>query len=323
MTAQTDVLDHTADRAGAGARSSRLRSRLWADRWVYVFLLPTAVLFSAYTIWPIISSWYYSMLDWTGLGSDRSFIGLDNYVEAYHDPLFWSSLGITLLFVVVTVPIRVALAMAAALVLNNPRLPFARLFRTALFVPVVTTTAIIGIVAGFVFDPGGGPVNSFLQELGIVDEPIDFLGSPHAALATVMGVHIWKWLGITLVYWLAALQTVPTELYEAAQVDGASRWRAFRHVTVPLLKPFTVIIVLLTAVETLQVFDLVLTMTAGGPFFATNVTEVYIYSQAFASSSPRLGYGAALGVLFGILTLLLALVQAVGLRYVQRTRSAT
>ncbi|MGH3655264.1 MAG: carbohydrate ABC transporter permease, partial [Micromonosporaceae bacterium] len=218
---------------------------------------------------------------------------------------------------------RCALALGAALVLNNPRLPFAKLFRTALFIPVVATTAIVGIVAGFVFDPGGGPVNTFLATIGLIDEPIDFLGSPDTALWTVMGVHVWKWLGITLIYWLAALQTIPLELYEAAQVDGASRWSMLRHITLPLLKPFTIVIVLLTATETLQVFDLVLTMTGGGPYFATNVTEVYIYQLAFATSSPRLGYGAAVGVLFGLVTLVLAVVQAIGLRYAHRARSTS
>ncbi|TDC08768.1 sugar ABC transporter permease [Nonomuraea longispora] len=302
-------------------KAPSLAVRIWSERWAYVFLLPTLLLFGAYTVWPIISSLYYSMLDWKGLGAERPFVGLANYREAFGDPLFWKSLGVTLTIIAVTVPLRVGLSLLTALVLNNPRLPLARVFRTALFVPAVTTTAIIGVVMGFIFDPAGGPVNQLLLDLGIVDQPVDFLGDPGTSLWTVMGVHMWKWFGITLVYWLAALQTIPTTVYEAARTDGAGGWAALRHVTLPLLRPFLIIIVLLTAIETMQIFDLVLTMTNGGPFFSTLATEVYIYQQAFAGSTPRLGYGAALGVLFGLVTLVFAALQAVGIRYADRVRS--
>lgn len=309
---------------GIGARSAAprrgLAAQLWADRWVYLFLLPTAILYTLYTLWPIAASYWYSLLDWNGFDRDRAFVGLANYRAAMGDPLFWQAFRQTFLFVLVTVPIRVALALLAAVVLNNRRLPFANLFRTALFLPVVTTTAIIGVVMGFVFDPVSGPANLLLLRSGLADRPINFLGDSGTALWTVMGVHIWKWLGVTLVYWLAALQTVSEDLYEAARTDGASGWQVFRDITLPLLTPFTVIIVLLTAVDTLQVFDLVLTMTNGGPFFSTEVVETYIYRQAFAASIPRLGYASALAVLFGLATLLLALGQVVGLRWARRAR---
>lgn len=265
-----------------------------------MFVLPTVVLFGLYTVWPSLSSIYYSMLEWRGLGVARTFIGAANYERALADPLFWRSVGVTLLIIVATVPIRVTLALVLAIMLNNPRLPLATLLRTAFFTPVVATTAIVGIVMGFVLDPSSGPVNALLELVGLT--PVDFLGSSDTALGSVMAVHVWKWLGITLIYWLAALQTVPVDLYEAAAIDGAGSWQRFRHITLPLLMPFVVIITLLTVVETMQIFDLVLTMTGGGPFFSTLVTEVYIYEQAFAAANPNLGYAATLGVLFGVLT---------------------
>lgn len=300
----------------------RVLDRLWADRWIYLFLLPTTVLYSLYTLWPIAASWWYSLLDWDGFGREPAFVGLANYREVAADPFFWRAFGNTFLFMVVTVPIRVGLALLAAVLLNNPRLPFAALFRTALFLPVVTTTAIVGVVMGFVFAPVGGPVNLLLLRTGLIDRPIDFLGGSGTALPTVMGVHVWKWFGVTLVYWLAALQTVSAELYEAARVDGATGWQVFRDVTVPLLKPFGVIILTLTAIDTLQVFDLILTMTGGGPFFATEVVEIYVYRQAFASATPRLGYASAMAVVFGLATLVIALVQVVAVRYARRARNA-
>lgn len=313
----------TAPHPQAGARKPALSprgvpGRLWADRWIYLFLLPTLVLYGLYTLWPIVASYYYSLLDWDGIGRAQTFVGLDNYREVLRDPFFWRAFRITFLFMLITVPIRVGLSLLAAIVLNNPRLPFRTLFRTALFLPVVTTTAIVGVVMGFIFDPAGGPVNVVLLRLQLIDRPINFLGSSATALYTVMGIHVWKWFGVTMIYWLAALQTVGEDLYEAARIDGATAWQVFRHITLPLLKPFAVIILLLTALDTLNVFDLVLTTTGGGPFFSTEVIEVYLYRTAFASATPRLGYASAIGVAFGLATLLLALVQATGLRYARR-----
>ncbi|MEZ4640414.1 MAG: sugar ABC transporter permease [Caldilineaceae bacterium] len=149
--------------------------------------------------------------------------------------------------------------------------------------------------------------------MNFLERPIDFLGEADSALWTVIGVEIWKWLGQPMIYWLAALQTVPPVLYEAAKVDGANVWQQFRSITVPLIKPFAIVIVLITAVGTLKVFALVQTMTGGGPFFATEVMEVYIYRTAFGSAAsqslPRLGYASATAVFFGFTVMALAVVQ--------------
>jgi len=308
--------------APVAARVPRsLLHRVWADRWIYVFLLPTLVLYTMYTLWPIAASYWYSLLDYNGFSSNRAFVGLANYREVFQDALFWSALGRTFLFMLVTVPIRVGLSLVAALILNHPRLPLAKYFRTALFLPVVTTTAIVGVVMQFVFDPASGPVNLVLLNFGL-SRPINFLGNSGSALYTVMGVHVWKWFGITLIYWLAALQTVPEEVNEAAKIDGATTWGIFRYITVPLLVPFAIIILLLSAIETLQVFDLMLTMTGGGPFYSSEVVEIYIYRQAFAATIPRLGYASAAAVVFGVTTMLLALGQVLGVRALRKKGAA-
>jgi len=273
-----------------------------------------------YTVWPIAASYWYSVLDWNGFESRGDYVGLANYREILRDDFFWNALGNTFLFAVVTVPVRVGLALGVAIMLNNPRLPFAKLFRTALFLPVVTTTAIIGVVMTFVFDPVGGPVNTLLLRLGIVDRPVNFLADSDTAIYTVMVVHIWKWLGVTLIYWLAALQTIPQDLYEAARVDGANSRQLFRGITLPLLIPFLVIIVTLTFLDTLEIFDLMLTMTGGGPFYSTEVIDIFIYRQAFASAVPRLGYASAAAVVFGLATLGLALIQILAVSYARRSR---
>ena len=196
-----------------------------------------------------------------------------------------------------------------AIVLNSPRLRFANLFRTALFLPVVTTGAIIGVVMRLILDPVSGPVNLALLNLGLVDRPINFLGQADTALFTAIAVWVWKWLGITLIYWLAALQTIPSELYEAARVDGASSWPLFWRITLPLLTPFTIIITLITAVEATNVFDLLLTLTGGGPFFASEVIDIFVYRWAFTATVPRLGYASAAAIFFGLSILVLTLAQ--------------
>jgi len=309
--------------APAKLAPSTILNKLWKDRWIYLFLVPTIILFGLFTLYPMIASFLLSFQDWNGFSREATYVGLANYQEVIADPQFWMAFANTILFMVITVPIRVTLALILALVLNNPKLPFAGIFRTALFLPVVTTMAIVGVVMTFVFDPVGGPVNQVLMDTNLISAPINFLGRSSTALPTAMGIHVWKWFGVTLIYWLAALQTVPEELYEAARVDGASVYRTFRHITVPLLVPFGIIIVLITAIDTLRVFDLILTLTGGGPFLKTEVVEVYIYRWAFNSSIPRLGYASAAAVFFGLTTMFMAILQGLGYALVRRMRGTS
>lgn len=297
-------------RAGRGRRRTTL--------WVWAFLAPTVVLYGIFTVYPIVGSYWYSLLDWDGFTATKTFVGLANYREVIADPLFWGAFLHTVLFMVVTVPVQVFLSLLAAILLNSPKMPLSRVFRTALFLPVVTTTAIVGVVMQSIFDPSNGPVNLFLQKFGVGDG-INFLGSSHTSLWTSMGVYVWKWLGITLIYWLAALQTVPKELYEAGSIDGATTPKLFRHITLPLLKPFTIIITLLSLEASLHVFDLIQTMTGGGPYYSSEVLEIYIYRWAFAATIPRLGYASAAAVIFGLFVFVIGIFQLLGVRAARRS----
>jgi multiple sugar transport system permease protein len=285
-------------------------------------MLPTLLLATFFTFYPIAASWYIAMLDWSGFNQQRTFIGMANFVELVNDSFFWAAFGRSFLFMIVTVPIRLSLALIIAVLLNHTALKLAPVFRTLFFIPVVTTTAIVGIVMTFVLSPLGGPANRLLLMLNMAERPIDFLGDPNSALWTVMAVSIWKYFGISLIYWLAALQVIPAELYEAGKLDGANWWALLRHITLPLLMPFAVIIILITAVNTLRVFDLVQTMTAGGPYFASEVMEIYIYRNAFSMQGgiPRLGYASAAGTFFGVAVMVLALGQAWAVRRMRAVR---
>ncbi|MBI4045819.1 MAG: sugar ABC transporter permease, partial [Devosia nanyangense] len=247
-----------------------LGRKIWADRWIYVFLLPTLTLVGAFTIYPVIASIWFSLLDWNGFERAGAFIGLGNYHELVGDPLFWNAFRNTIVFLLLAVPLRVGIALALAVVLNA-HFPLVRIFRTAIFLPVVTTAAIVGVVMRYVLDPTGGPLNIALLNSHILGQPLNFLGNAGLALYSAVGIWVWKWLGITLIYWLAALQTIPRDLYEAAELDGATPWDRFRTITLPLLTPFTIIITLITVIEATNVFDLMLTLTGGGPFYATEV----------------------------------------------------
>lgn len=302
--------------------SKSLWSQIWKSRWCYLFMLPNLILAAMFTFYPTVMSWYFAFLDWSGFTSDKEWVGLANFREIVNDSFFWDAYLRSFLFILVAVPIQVVLALIIALVLNDSSYKLGPFFRTVFFLPVVTSAAIIGIVMTFVFSPFNGPVNQALLDTGLIGRPIDFLGGPDTALWTVAGVWVWKWFGITMIYWLAALQVVPQDLYEAARLDGANRWSLHKDITLPMVFPFAVVIVLITIVSSLNVFGLVQTMTRGGPFFASEVMEVYIYRNAFGESGiPRLGYASAAALFFGITVLGLSLVQGWGLKKANDART--
>ncbi len=312
-----------ADRSTTAAPARRWQ-RYSTPFWCYVFMAPATILAGLFTFYPMVMSWVYSTYDWNGFSSAKDFVGLGNYQELWGDGLFWDAFGRSLIFVLFGTPLRVGVALALAILLNRQALRMSPVFRTMFFMPVVTTAAIVGIVMTFILGSYGSPINEALQQLHLIDAPIDFLSNPDSALWSVLMVHVWKNTGITMIYWLAVLQTVPQSYYDAAKVDGAGAWAILRHITVPILAPFAVVIIVLTANENLHAFALVQAMTEGGPYFSTQVIEVYIYQTAFASETaggiPRLGYASAAGCFFGTAALVLALLQGLAVRQSRNMR---
>jgi multiple sugar transport system permease protein len=200
----------------------------------------------------------------------------------------------------------------AAAVLNNPLLKLAKMYRTLLFVPVVTTASVVGIIMVYIWGADGA-VNFVLLKLHLPGKPINWLSDPHWAMFTVILIYVWKNLGMNMIYWLAGLQSIPRELYEAAKVDGSTPVKTFLFLTVPLIAPVGYVILLLNVSGALKVFDMIKTMTDGGPFFATDVVSTYIYRFAFSSEIglPRLGYASAAGIFFAFTIVLIAVLQAV------------
>lgn len=279
--------------------------------WIYLFLAPTLILFSMYTLYPIGATVWYSLTNMRAFTSRNiSFVGLANYKALFADKQFINSLSVTGRFLLLAVPARFVLSLLLALLLNWKRCAGKTLFRTMFFLPVLTTSAVIGVVFIMILDPTMGPVNIILKKLNITSlANVSLLGTYATALPTAAVVWVWKWLGNSLIYWIASLQSVPEELYEAARIDGANSVQIFKSIVFPLLIPFAVIILVLTVSDAIRVFNLMLTLTNGGPFFATETVEVFIYRHAFQSSSPRMAYASAAATIFGIFFMVIVVFQ--------------
>ncbi|MGI8869551.1 MAG: carbohydrate ABC transporter permease [Mycobacteriales bacterium] len=319
MSIPTPVPGQGLASAGSAGRSSKgLGARIWDARWCYALMVPGLVLIGMFSAYPMVMSWYYSFYDWSGIGNTKYYIGLQNYRQIIHDHFFWSAFSRSFWFMVVATPIELIVSLLIAVLLNDKALKLGPIFRTLIFIPVVTTTAIVSIVMSFVFAAYDGPINMALQKLGLINHPIDYLGNPHSVMWTAIGIFCWKWLGQPMIYWLAGLQTIPQEIYEAARVDGASSWRQLTSITAPLMTPFAIVITLITAVGNLQVFAFLQALTNGGPFYSTETMELYIYRTAFgaagSASQPRLGYASAAGIIFGVVVMIIAAVQILALR---------
>ncbi|EAR51143.1 sugar ABC transporter, permease protein [Oceanicola granulosus HTCC2516] len=303
------------------ARQRPLGQRLREHRIDYLFLLPGLAIFGAFVVWPLFAANWFALLDWSGFDSRQVFVGLQNYRDLLGDEFFRAAFVRSILFTAITVPLQMLLGLVLAVVLNNRLLKLSALFRTMIFLPVVTPVAVIAIVMALMLSPFNGPINDLLQSTEIVQRAVDFLGSPQLVMWSLAGIYVWKWTGVTLIYWLAALQTVPDELYEACKLDGVRGWQVTRYVILPIIAPFAVVIGLISAISALNVFPLIQATTQGGPFFASEVMEVFIFRTAFAPPSgtfPQLGYASAAGVLFGLAVMGLTILQVLAVRHARR-----
>jgi multiple sugar transport system permease protein len=269
----------------------------------YIFISPNIIVFAAFMLFPILFAFYMSFHEWSLIGVPQ-FNGLDNYVRMVHDELFWQSLGHTVVFTAGTVPTSIALGLAAAMLLNR-ELPARGLLRSVIFLPVIVSGVVTALVAAWIFNDNYGVINSLLKAAGL--EPIPWLSSPTWAMPSLIITTLWIRIGFCMVVYLAGLQGIPSEYYDAAQVDGASGWRQFRHITWPLLVPTTFLLLVINVIFSFHVFDLIYVMTGGGPGFSTTVLVQYIYESAFASR--EMGYASAMGIVLYLLIVVLTVFQ--------------
>lgn len=285
------------------------RERRSVNLWCWLFMSLTLIFYIVFQGYPIICSIQYSLLDWSGLTSSADFAGLGNYLELINDSLFWNAFINSFKYTLLLVPCQLVVSLILAYILNNDRMKGRVVYRTMFFLPVITTASIVGIIMIFIFGVSG-PVNALLQTLHIIDEPVQFLSDGSIALYTVVGISVWKDCGTYMIYWLAGLSGVSKDLYEAAAIDGANRRQTFFHIVLPLIVPIGGVIAILCAINSLKVFDIVKTMTEGGPYYATDVIGTFVYRQAFSSEMgmPRLGYASAAAILFGITVIVIGII---------------
>jgi multiple sugar transport system permease protein len=247
------------------------------------FVLPAVSIIAVFFLLPICGALLLSLTDFDiyALADLRNlrFVGLGNYLRLIETPLFWQAFGNTLYFVVVGVPLSIGVSLFAAVLLNSPLARATAFFRTSLFAPVVTTLVAVAVIWRYLFHTRYGLVN---YALGIVHVgPVDWLGDPHWAMPTIMLLAVWKNFGYNMVILLAGLQAIPRDLYEAARIDGASGYRQFVHVTLPMLGPTLSIVSLLTIAGHFQLFAEPYVMTQGGPLRSTLTALYFMYDEGF------------------------------------------
>ncbi len=285
---------------------SRFRRTLSSDHLAgWALVLPSFALIALFGLIPIGWALLLSFQKSNLLSPDTPFVGLANYRALVHDPTFRIAMAHMLIYTGLFVPISIVGSLAVAVALNR-RIWFIRLYRTAFFVPVVASTIATSIMFLWLFDKDFGLANYALGKVGI--GPFSFFDSPsNQALYSIVAMTVWGWIGFDVIIYLAALQGVPQELLEAAEIDGASRWSTFRNVTFPLLGPATLLIIVWSSINAFQLFDEVYFVTKGGPLNHTLVPVLYLFQLAFQQGIA--GYAAAIAYVLFFLILILTVVQ--------------
>ncbi|MBU3570004.1 sugar ABC transporter permease [Priestia aryabhattai] len=278
----------------------------WKENVVaYTFLGPALVLLLLFLIIPAIMSVYYAFTDYYLLTPDtRKFVGLDNFINLFKDPIFLKSLVNTLKFVIWVIPLQIGAALGLALLLNKQR-KANTFFKVAYFSPVVMSLVVISVLWLYLLNPNEGIINNVLTYFGVSAQP--FLTSPKQAMFTIVFVSAWQGAGFQMLIFLAGLQNIPADVYEAAQLDGMNKWQRFIYITLPLLKPTSIFIFITTLIGAFKLLVQPMVMTQGGPVNSTMTVVYYIYQTGF--TDRMVGYASSIALLFGTIIGLVTLAQ--------------
>jgi len=255
------------------------------------FLMPTVILILGFSVFPLLFSLLLAFMSWdlSRLEGGMRFIGLKNFTTLVSDPRFWNTARVTVFFVVGSVGLQYVLGLGLALLLNQ-EIRFRRFFRVAFLVPMMLTPAAVGYVGRMLFNESMGPINDIIQHLG--GPLIPWLSNSRLALPSLILLDTWEWVPFMTIVLLAGLQSLPPELFECARVDGASEWKIFRLITLPMLAPVSITVILIRALEAFKLFDIVMVMTGGGPGTATETVTMYAYTVGM--NNGNLGYASAI-----------------------------
>ena len=265
----------------------------------YMFLIVPLVIYLIWVIGPTLYTFYLSLTDWDGL-STPDFIGWRNYQKLFKDPVFYISLKNNLKWILsfVTIPVVAGLALAMAL---NRAIPLEKFFKASFYSPLVLSLVVCGLIWSWMYQPAKGLINSVLRLVGLDALAQGWLSDKDLVMWAIIAVGIWRQVGYVMVLYLAGLQSVDPNLVDASKVDGCTGWQTFRHIIFPLLAPVTVIVVVISVIDSLRAFDLVSVMTRGGPYNSSSVLANFMYIEAF--NNYKMGYGAAIAVILFLISL--------------------
>ncbi len=273
----------------------------------YVFILPALILFCVFSLYPFLKVFQLSITDWDGISPSLQYIGLENFKDLFFDnPVFWASMKNALWITLLALFLQNFLALFLAMLCDRD-IKGGNIYRVIFYLPPVLSGIVVGLIWNWIYDGNYGLLNHFLGFIGLGDWSRAWLSDSKTALVAVSVIHMWKGFGWGFVILLAGLQSIPRELYEAARVDGANGWVVFKNITVPLMIPVFILVSILTILGTMQVFEIIIATTGGGPGYHTEVPITRIFTTMIGSS--RFGYACAMGIVFGVILLVISMVQ--------------
>lgn len=267
------------------------------------FIGPALLIYVTYVIFPIFSTFYYSLFNWNGIQAEKTFILFDNYARLMADSIFWKTVVNNLLLVVASIVTQLPLGLIMALILFAP-IKGIRLFRTVYFMPLLMSTVALGILWTFIYDPTMGIINQILDFAGLSSWQQGWLGDTKTAFLAVTATICWQFTPFYMILFRAAMTGIPEEIYESAKIDGCNSWKQFWNITLPLLKPTIITSSVLSVIGSLKYFDLIFVMTEGGPDSSTELMATYMYKQAFAKFN--MGYASSISFTMFVIALVVA-----------------
>lgn len=272
----------------------------------YFFITPAFLLFFVFSIYPLLKVFQLSVTNWDGISPSPTYVALENFKDLLTNEVFWHSMSNAGIVTLLALTVQNLLALFLALLCDRD-IKGGNIYRVIFYLPPVLSGIVVGLIWSWIYDGNYGLLNNFLTLMGLGDLSRAWLSDSKTALFAVAVIHMWKGFGWGFVILLAGLQSIPRELYEAAKVDGANSWITFKNITIPLMIPVFILVSILTILGTMQIFDIIISTTGGGPGYHTEVPVTRIYKTMIGSS--QFGYACAMGVVFGLILLAISMIQ--------------
>jgi ABC-type sugar transport system permease subunit len=271
-------------------------------KWILLFSIVPLGIYTIIVIIPLFSSFYYSFTDWNGFRQEFNWVGFDNFTRVFRDKAFANAIENTIIWMIAAVILPVGGGLSIALLLHEG-IWGANFYKSVIYLPICLSLAVIGQVWIWIYQPDWGLLNTVLRLLSLDQFTLAWLSNTKTALTSVIVAWSWQQVGLAMVIFLAGLTSIPSELSEAAEMDGATYWQSLRHVVIPLLSPATVIVVALSIINSLKSFDIVYMMTQGGPFHTTDTLAMFMYLESF--KKYYMGYGSAISVVLFLIAMVI------------------